>query len=235
MSGVLAIIPARGGSKRFPGKNLALFSGEPLILHTIRQALESSSISRVIVSTDSTAIGEVAEKGGAEVILRPESISVDNSPSEAALLHVLKELHDAQAYQPAITVFLQCTSPVRRPGDIDAAIELLHREGVDSVFSVVERSIFLWARTDNGLKCLSYNPQRRPRSQDLSPFLIENGSIYVMRTAAFIAARNRLCSRFAPFVMDPLSAIDIDEPEDLEIAELNLKRTKSSFSGGEEI
>lgn len=227
MSGVLAIIPARGGSKRFPGKNLALFSGEPLILHTIRQALESPSIGRVIVSTDSTAIGEVAEKGGAEVILRPESISIDDSPSEAALLHVLKALHDAETYQPAITVFLQCTSPVRRPGDIDAAIELMCREGADSVFSVVERSIFLWARTQGGLESLSYDPRQRPRSQELSPYLVENGSIYVMRTTTFLEERNRLCGRIAPFIMDPFSIVDIDRQEDLEIAALFLKKLKA--------
>ena len=162
--------------------------------------------------------------GGSEVIVRPAALSGDDAPSEVALLHVLRALKQGAGYRPDITVFLQCTSPVRRPGDIDAAVELLFSNGVDSVFSVVEWRAFLWARTEGGLKSLSYDPQRRPRSQELSPFLIENGSIYVMRTAAFVAEENRLCGRFAPFVMDGLSMIDIDTPEDLEIADLYLKK-----------
>ncbi len=143
---VLAIIPARGGSKGVPRKNVRLLAGKPLIAHTIEQALSSSLVNRTIVSTEDAEIADVARQSGAEVVWRPEELAADTSVSEAALLHVLDHLVLHEGYTPDVVVFLQCTSPVRRPGDIDAAVEKLVREQGDSLISVTPWHGFIWRR-----------------------------------------------------------------------------------------
>ncbi len=228
-SRTICVIPARGGSKRVPGKNLTMVAGKPLIVHTIDHALAAQAVGRVIVSTDSEEIADAAAQRGSEVVRRPIAISGDQASSEDAILHVLDELDRNEGFTPDLIVFLQCTSPVRRSGDIDAAVKLLLSENMDSVFSVVEWKAFLWSKIEGRLTPLSYDAQRRPRSQELRPFLVENGSIYVMRTAAFLAEQNRLCGRYTPFVMDGLSMVDVDRPEDLEVAELHLRKLGSGF------
>ncbi|MBI4236643.1 MAG: acylneuraminate cytidylyltransferase family protein, partial [Chloroflexi bacterium] len=122
---VLCIIPARGGSKRLPRKNLALLLGEPLVAHSIRHALEARLVQRVVVSTDDAEIASVAEQHGAEVVRRPAEIAGDTATSESALLHVLDHLERTESYHPDLVVFLQCTSPVRQRDDIDNAIRAL--------------------------------------------------------------------------------------------------------------
>src|SRR6185312_10262279 len=120
-----AVIPARGGSKGIPGKNLKRIAGQPLIALSIQAAKRAKRVQRVIVSTDDPAIAEVAREHGAEVMVRPAELSTDAASSESALLHVLEQLERTENYKPQLLVFLQCTSPLTEPEDIDGSVELL--------------------------------------------------------------------------------------------------------------
>ena len=120
---IITIIPARGGSKSIPKKNLVSFLGEPLIAKSIQQSLNAKSINRTIVSTDDFEISQIAEKYGAEIIKRPDSISGDVATSESALKHVLDTLEKTEIYVPDLVVLLQATSPLRKDNDIDNAVD----------------------------------------------------------------------------------------------------------------
>jgi len=218
---VLAIIPARGGSKGIPRKNVRPLGGIPLIAHTIRQAVATPSITRIVVSTDDAEIGAVAREHGAEVVWRPAELSGDTASSESALLHVLETLREREGYEPSLVVFLQATSPLRRPDDIERAIETVRREKADSLFSACRVEGFVWRRTrgKDDLASFSYDHNRRPRRQDAPEDLIENGSIYVFRPNVLLEQKNRLGGRIAVHLMSPLDSFQIDEPEDLEVME----------------
>jgi CMP-N-acetylneuraminic acid synthetase len=137
---ILAIIPARGGSKRVPRKNVLMLGGKPLIAHTIAHAKQSKYITRVIVSTDDEETAKVAKEYGAEVpFMRPAELAQDMTPDLPVFQHALKWLKENEGYEPAAVVQLRPTSPLRKVEDVDAAIELLlaHPE-VDSVRTVIE-------------------------------------------------------------------------------------------------
>ncbi|MEM6456477.1 MAG: acylneuraminate cytidylyltransferase family protein, partial [Acidobacteriota bacterium] len=223
MSGVVALIPARGGSKGLPGKNLRPLAGRPLVAHTIAAARAAASVDRVVVSTDSAAIASASRAAGAEVIDRPAAISGDTADSESALLHALDVLRTRDGYRPALVVFLQCTAPLRTADDIDAAVDRLREAGADSVVSVTPFHGFLWqpdpiASADtpaDAIAPVDYDPRARPRRQDRAPSYVENGAIYVVRRALLEAARCRLGGRVAAYVMPARRAVDVDTAEDL--------------------
>jgi CMP-N,N'-diacetyllegionaminic acid synthase len=219
MPEVLAIIPARGGSKGIPGKNLRPLAGKPLLVHTIEHALAAAQVSRVVVSTDDAEIADVARRAGAEVVDRPAEIAGDDAPSEAALRHVLDVLAARERYAPDLVVFLQCTAPIRRPGDVDGAIRKLVESGADSLLSVVPAHCFLWRETDGRAVAVNYDPERRPRRQDRAPEYRENGSIYVFAPRVLRERHNRLGGEIVLYEMDARSAVDIDDPEDLALCE----------------
>src|SRR5437868_3714304 len=129
---IIAIIPARGGSKRLPGKNLRRLAGLPLVVHSIRHALRAAAVSETYVSTDDEEIARVSLAEGATVARRPPELATDQATSESALLHVLDERKKQGLPDPDLVVFLQCTSPWRRAGDIDGAIAALVEAGADS-------------------------------------------------------------------------------------------------------
>lgn len=220
--GALAIIPARGGSKGIPRKNLMPVAGAPLIAHTIRQALAAQSVGRVVVSTDSEDIASVAMKEGAEFVMRPAAISGDHAQSELALAFTLDTLLEREGHDPEVVVFLQCTSPVRGPRDIDNAVTLLEARQADSVLSVVSSHKFFWVETENGAIPINYKVDKRPRRQDMTPQFIENGSIYVFRSAMFRQTGNRLGGKIALYEMSDASSVDIDTVLDARIAEILL-------------
>ena len=214
MASCISIIPARGGSKGLPRKNVRPLLGEPLIARTIRQSLNSEHVSRTIVSTDDEEIASISIEYGAEVIERPSEISGDSSSSEKALQHVLDELQSRESISPDLVVFLQCTSPVRRDYDIDRAIDMLIDSGKDSLLSVCRFHRFIW-RAENGVPVSqNYDYRNRQLRQNLSPEFMENGSIYVFR----------------PWVlrefdeMDYFSSFEIDTLEDFILCEAILKR-----------
>jgi YrbI family 3-deoxy-D-manno-octulosonate 8-phosphate phosphatase len=219
MSETLAIIPARGGSKGIPGKNVRPFLGEPLLAHSIRHARQAPLVTRVVVSTDDAEIAAVARQYGAEVVDRPAEISGDTAGSESALLHVLDHLEAAEGYRPELVVFLQATSPLRRPGDIQAAIEMLRREQADSLFSASPVHGFLWRMHEGRLTSVSMDYRNRPRRQDVGEDYIENGSFYVLKPGLLREHGNRLGGKIVLFPDEPLNLFQIDEPGDLRLLE----------------
>ena len=225
---ILALIPARGGSKGIPRKNVLPLAGKPLVVHSIEQALNSSRVSRVAVSTDDEEIARVSEAAGAVVVWRPAEISGDKASSESALIHALHELDAKEQYRPDFVVFLQCTSPLRSRGDIDVAIGKLLDQEADSLLSVSPSHRFLWAEVDGKATSLNYDFRNRPRRQDMPAQYVENGSIYVFRRTTLLEGGNRLGGKVAMHVMDEDASWDIDTPFDMRVAEmLMLERARA--------
>jgi N-acylneuraminate cytidylyltransferase len=229
----LAIVPARGGSKGIPGKNLLALAGKPLIAYTIEQALAAPSVTRVVVSTDSEAIAAVARDRGAEVVRRPALLAGDEAPTEPALLHVLDELRATEGYEPDLVVFLQATSPLRSASDIEQAIATLERERADSLFSAGPSHGFLWRSMPGGVVPLNYDPRSRPRRQDAPEDLVENGSIYIFRPRELRESGCRLGGIVAVYRMAELDSLQIDEPDDVPVVEFLLRTRHPDQVGGQ--
>jgi len=221
---ILALIPARGGSKGIPHKNMSLLVGKPLIAHTIEHALRARQVNRTIVSTDAPEIAAVSKQYGAEVIRRPPEISDDEASSEAALLHALKYLQEKEGYTPDIIVFLQCTSPLTLPEDIDGTVQALLDENADSALAVTTFQHFLWQWDEHG-EAVGINHDKRVRllRQKFKSQFLETGAVYAMRTDGFEKAKHRFFGKIAMYVMPPERCLDIDEPIDLIIAEALLQ------------
>ncbi len=224
---ILALVPARGGSKGIPGKNLAPVGGKPLLAHTLEQARDTPAVSRVVVSTDDDAIARCAVAYGAGVVRRPAKLASDTATSEVALQHALEALRVAEDYQPDLVVFLQATSPLRRRRDISGAIATLDSERADSLFSACPAHGFVWRRRGGALDALTYDPGQRPRRQDIGEDLLENGSIYVFKPWVLRRSHNRLGGKIAVYPMDPLDSFQIDGPADLEFFERLLALRKA--------
>jgi N-acylneuraminate cytidylyltransferase len=216
---VLAIVPARGGSKGIRRKNICLLEGKPLLAHTIEHVRQSASVCRVVVSTDDPEVCEVAVRYGAEVIWRPDALSGDTASSESALAHVLEVLERDEQYVPDLVVFPQATSPLRRPGEIDGAIRVLLAEQADSLFSASPMHGFVWRVRDGKPEPLSYDYRCRPRRQDAPEDLVENGSIYVFKPWVLVRWNNRLGGRIAVYRMPVRYSFQVDEPSDLTLME----------------
>jgi N-acylneuraminate cytidylyltransferase len=221
---VIVIIPARGGSKRLPGKNLMTLAGRPLLAHSIAHGLASNYASEVYVSTESEEIATVARAHGAQVITRPPELAGDEATSESALLHVLDERNRQGLPDPDLIVFLQCTSPIRHTDDIDRAVEKLLREEADSLFSACENNRLIWALKDGQPYSLSYDYHSRRREQDMEVQYRENGSIYVFRPEVLRQHGNRLGGRIAVYEMDYWSSFQIDAGEHAELIEWVMRR-----------
>jgi len=228
---VLAIIPARGGSKGLPRKNVLPLAGKPLIAHTIDHARQAACVTRVVVSTDDPEIAKISHETGAEVIGRPPEISGDEATSESALTHVLDSLSEVAGYTPELVVFLQCTSPIRLPDDIDRAVAKLIEAGADSLVSVVRFQPYIWHVADGRAVSSSYDYRARPRRQDKRPEYQENGSIYVFKPWVLCQLGNRLGGKMALYEMDRSTIVDIDAPADFTLCECIL----SSLQTGSEL
>lgn len=211
---VLAIIPARGGSKGMPRKNLRLLGGVPLLTHTIRYAQRARLVQRVVVSTEDDEIAAAARSAEAEVVIRPMELATDDSPSEAALLHVLEMLERHEQYVPDLVVFLQCTSPLRTSHDIDLALETLIKEGADSLFSASRSHFLLWRLDEGILHSINYDYRDRKPRQAMPEQFQENGSIYVMRPELLRKTGNRLGGKIAVYEMPCLDSFQVDSEEE---------------------
>ena len=219
----LAVIPARGGSKGVPRKNVLPLAGKPLIAHSIEQARQSKYITRIVVSTDDTEIAATANAAGTEVIWRPAEISDDNASSESALIHTLQHLEESEGYIPDILVFLQCTSPLTQAIDIDSTIESILNEGADTALAVIPFHYFLWEyNQDLGAIGINHDKQARKLRQEKDSQYLEAGAVYVMRVAGFLETKHRFFGRTALYVMPSERRLEIDEPVDLRIAEILL-------------
>jgi len=199
----LGIIPARGGSS-LPDKNIRELCGKPLIAWVIEAAL-ASDLDRLIVSTDDPKIGEVAAEYHAEVMIRPVEWAADDSASELALQHVLSKVGEYENL-----VFLQCTSPLTRPEDINACISEL--VGHDCCFSVQQTSALLWDETGS----LNHDFRSRPMRQDRYQYE-ETGAIYAMRMSGFMEHEYRFFGKMA--MHETPRNVDINDLEDFAVAE----------------
>ncbi|MEN2980379.1 acylneuraminate cytidylyltransferase family protein [Tistrella bauzanensis] len=225
MGSTVAIIPARGGSKGIPRKNVRMVAGKPLIAHSIEQALNSGLVDAVYVSTDDDEIAAVSERFGAKVVRRPDALASDTASSEAALIHAVDEI-EARDGPVDLVVFLQCTSPIRAADDIDRAITTLRGDGADSLLSVVVSHRFLWKRGDTGATAINYDPANRPRRQDMTPQYVENGSIYLFPPEMLRTRNNRLGGRIALHEMAEETAYEIDSEVDMVVIETLLTQMR---------
>lgn len=225
----VAIIPARGGSKGVPGKNIRLLHGQPLIAHSIIAAQNSRAVDLVCVTTDSPEISQIASDYGAAIIHRPEQLATDTASSESALYHALEAL-EKDSIQPGLVIFLQCTSPIRTGFDIDQAIQKLQAVGADSLVSVSPSHRFLWQESEGIAQSLNYDYRHRPRRQDMNPQYVENGSIYIFKPWVLKQLGNRLGGKITLFPMSEAAAHEIDSPLDFDIAEFLLKQQMASHA-----
>ncbi len=214
----VCVIPVRGGSKGIPRKNLKPIAGKPLVVWTIEQALAVPNL-RVIVSTEDPEIAEVSRAAGAEVIDRPGELAEDTTASEPVIEHVIATL-SAAGERPDVVMFLQATSPVRRPGTLARALAEFETSGADSMVGVVAESPFLWNLSHPATS--DYDYRNRPRRQEIPPEKMkyrENGSLYVTKTEVYETDHNRLGGHIELFVLHPEEATDIDAPADFATAE----------------
>ena len=222
---ICAIIPARGGSKGVPRKNIQLLAGKPLIAHTIEQALQARQVNRTIVSTDDAEIAAISEQYGAEVVMRPPELATDTASSESTLLHTLDYLQQTEEYQPDLVVFLQCTSPLTLPEDIDGTVQTLLDENADSALAVTPFHYFLWRRDECGNAVgVNHDKEVRLLRQELKPQFLETGAVYAMRVRGFRKTKHRFFGKTVMYVIPPERCVEIDETFDLIIAETLLQQ-----------
>ncbi len=222
----LVIIPARGGSKRIPRKNILHLEEKPLIVHSIEHARKSKLVSRIIVTTDDDAIADISIKHGAEVIKRPVKLADDTATSEDALIHTLNYLEEKEEYCPDIVVFLQCTSPLRKDDDIDNAIKMFFTQKADSLFSAVRFDKYVWRVKNKVVSPINYDYKKRWREQDFPPQYQENGSIYISTPELLKKHKNRLSGKIVIYEMDDMTFIQIDSQKDIELFEYISKKFK---------
>ncbi|NMW21032.1 MAG: acylneuraminate cytidylyltransferase family protein [Chlorobiaceae bacterium] len=216
----VAIIPARGGSKGLKQKNIYPVSGKPLLAWTILQALASTTIERVFVTTDDHAIANVAVEYGAEVIVRPPELSGDKASSESAILHAASVIERDYHIPLDIIVFLQATSPLRKPGDIDRAVELFLQEGADSLISVTRADdLTLWESREGEWKSVNFDYRNRGMRQDRPTQFIENGSIYIFKPETLTAFGNRIGAKLSAYEMEFWQTWEIDTLEEADLIE----------------
>lgn len=219
---IYAIIPARGGSKRIPQKNIVNFCGKPLLVWTIEQTKKSKHIDSVYVTTDDEKIAAIAKQAGAKIIRRPEEISGDRATSEDALKHALVEIQKKKPENKIeFVVFLQATSPLKETKDIDQAIEEIRRQKADSLFSAGELSdFFIWSKNKKReLESLNYDYKNRKMSQDFEKQYLENGAIYVFKPEVLFKNNNRIGGKIVISIMDFWKSSDINTLEDLQYCE----------------
>lgn len=224
---ILAIIPARGGSKGIPDKNIAVVAGQPLIAWTIAAARAATAIDRVVVSTDSPRIAEIAVAKGAEVpFLRPAALAGDHAPGMAVILHALGWLAEHDGRRPDVVMCLQPTSPLRTAQDIDAAAAVLTQPHTDAVVSVTaaEHHPAWMKQIDPSGRLVDFGGSAAPvRRQDLPPAYALNGAIYMARRPLLEETGDWYGGTTRAYVMPAERSLDIDTPWHLHLADLLLR------------
>lgn len=223
MKKILTIIPARGGSKGLPGKNIKPINGKPLLAHSILQAKIENVENKIVVSSDCEIIGKIAKDYGAAFLKRPENLSGDTASSESALLHALDHYENQLGYSPDYICFLQCTSPLRQDLDIQNALNQIITESSDSLLSVCPNHRFIWKNTPTGPISINYDYNNRKRRQDLEPEFLENGSIYIFKPWVLKEKNNRLGGKVSLYLMPEETSFEIDSAFDFFIVESLMK------------
>ena len=212
---IMAIIPARGGSKGIPLKNLKPLNGKPLIDYSINSSIKSKFITRTIVSSDHPKILNRAQKLGAEIIKRPKNLATDSSQLEPVIDHCLNYLKRKENYIPDIIILLQNTSPLRTKNHIDDALSTFLDSKFDSMMSCYSSHYFLWTLKKNILSPKNHDPKNRANRQQMNNQFIENGAIYITSYKAFKKSHCRISGRIGLFEMQQKVSIDIDTKSDL--------------------
>lgn len=233
---VLAMIPARGGSKGLPGKNIKPICGKPLIVWSIEQALKSKHVDRVLVSTDSEEIAQTARKGGADVpFLRPPELALDSSPTSDAIMHALEWLENKGEFYEYL-VLLEPTSPLRKAGDIDKSLGLLAENGsADSLVSVgkvhTEHPMIV-KRISGGyvtpyMEDIAKIHQRQQADDAYFPY----GVVYMTRISAFKEKRTFYTDKTLPYFIERWQNYEIDDEIDFVVIENILQLKKGEING----
>ncbi|MFF7261238.1 cytidylyltransferase domain-containing protein [Streptomyces sp. NPDC008159] len=240
---VLAVIPARGGSKGVPAKNLAPVGGVPLVARAVRECKAARLVTDVVVSTDDHAIAAAARESGAEVVLRPAAIAGDTATSEAAVLHALDAHEALHGAAVDVVLLVQCTSPFILREDIDGVARAVVEHGADTALTVAPFHGFIWrdtadeftggeaarrdptATTTDDLVAndadpaggygVNHDKSFRPRRQDRPQDLLETGAAYAMDAAGLRKHQHRFFGRTELVRTDPARVLEIDDPHDL--------------------
>ena len=227
----IAIIPARGGSKGIPKKNIININEKPLIQYTIEVAKESKFIDRVIVSTDDSEIREIAEKLGAEVpFIRPAGLAKDDTPTFPVIKHALKWLKENENYMPELIVLLEPTFPLRTVEKVDEAIKVISsNKEADSLRGVCEpfqNPFKMWVPCGKYLEPLIKEKEilyEKPR-QNLKKVFWQNGYIYVSKYKTIMDKKSLHGEKILPFILSKNNFIDIDTEEDLKLMKCYLEK-----------
>jgi|TARA_B100001964_G_scaffold242762_1_gene318549 CMP-N-acetylneuraminic acid synthetase len=226
---VLAMVPARGGSKRFPGKNIALLEGKPLLAYSIEAAFACENIDRVVVSTEDDAIAQVAQDFGAEVVDRPVELATDETYIGLACKHALLEIERRDNCRYDVHVLLQPTSPFRTAEHIHAGLRLFSERECDSVLSVRLVSDHpYWMRVIEDVYLQPFLGSKiglhHQRKQELPTLYCPNGALYITYRDTLLDTGEVLGERTLPFVMTREESVDVDGELDLILAEVLMRR-----------
>jgi len=220
----LGIIPARGGSKEIPRKNIKLLNGKPMIAYTI-EAAQKSKLDHFLVSTEDKEIADISRSLGAEVIPRPIELATDAASTGQVLLNVLETVD----YKPRWVVLLQPTSPLRNEIHINEALQVFEQGKYNSLLSVCRFYSFIWAL---GLQCpypLNYDPYgRRPRRQDKLTEYLENGAIYIFKRKGFLYNHFVLPEQLGIYTMLEEYSLEVDSEFDFWMVEQILKKHENA-------
>jgi N-acylneuraminate cytidylyltransferase/CMP-N,N'-diacetyllegionaminic acid synthase len=212
---ILGLIPARGGSKGIPRKNVRELGGKPLIAHSIEAGLDSAMIESVVVSSDDPEIISVSKTHGADVpFQRPDSLATDDAATAPVVAHAIETLETTYD----LVVLLQPTSPLRTAKHIDEAVNRYLSSDADSLVSVYQDHTYRWQQTGDGAERID-TVSGRKRRQDMDPEYVENGAIYIVSTDQFFEEQNFSFGRTVLYEMTETASIDIDAPDDLRLAE----------------
>ena len=228
---IVGIIPARGGSKGVPRKNIRPLAGKPLIYYSIVGGKKARCLNRLIVSTDDLEIADVAQNLRVEVILRPKDLATDDAPMVPVLKHVVTYLENEEGYLTDIVVVLQATTPFRRAKDIDQAVQLLVDTGADSVVSVCEaphtcNPHWVMKIADGRLSPYLDADKGYARRQDLPKVYWRNGQIYAVKKEVLFRTNSVYGVDCRPYIMSGEYHINIDSELDFLLAELLLREKR---------
>ena len=224
---IIAIIPARGGSKGLPRKNVRLLNNKPLIYYTIREALGSKSLDRIIVSTEDKEITELAKAYGAEVITRPAELAKDDTPILSVFQHAIQHLEEVEHYHPEVIVILQPTSPLRIAEDIDGVIEKFLQTDCDSVVSVCEVECppqWMYTLKGDRLQPVIKEEKKTFRQQDVPEAYRLNGTVYVTHRDVIMKQNTVMGNDTRAYIMPLERSIDIDTETDFKLAEVLMRQ-----------
>lgn len=223
---ILAIIPARGGSKGIPNKNIKLINGKPLIAHTIEEAIRSKYIDKIIVSTDDAEIAKISRQYGAEIpFMRPPHLAKDDTPGIEPIIHALNWFK-SNNQEFDYVICLQCTSPFRKVEQVDEALEKLMKSNSDSIVSVCESEVspYWMKKIENGeMKDFLNDIPFYGRRQDTPKIYRLNGAIYISNIETLSKNKSWYSENTLAYIMDRESSIDIDDMIDFKFAEFLMK------------